>query len=123
MTTLSRTMQPSFAKFDLLTDLLDFGHNKIEILLGEACRFFCPHIALNRIDSCPQLGECGQILSSRFLFDLRLTNLTDDSDINLIDIMAFISLTGVIKQNLDIHLFLLNHRLLFTSLCLHITWV
>ena len=99
-------MQPSFARFDLLTGLLCFGHNKREILPGEACRFFCPHIALNRIDSCPQLGECGQILASRILFVLFLTNLTDDSDINVIDVMAFISLTGVINQNLGIHCFL-----------------
>ena len=99
-------MQPSFARFDLLTDLLWFGHNKREMLPGKACRFFCPHIALNRIDSCPQLGECGQILASRILFVLWLTYLTDDSDINLIDGMAFISLTEVINQNLGIHLFI-----------------
>jgi len=101
---------------DWLTDHLCFGHNKTGTLLGEVCRFSGPHIALSRIDRCPRVGEVGQIFASRFLFWLWLTKLTGDSDINVITMRAFISLTELINQNLGSLLLspitcLVNHKL------------
>lgn len=108
--------------FDLLTDLLDFGHNTRGTLPDEASRFFWLHICLGRSDSCPRVGEVGQIFASRFLFDLWLVILADDSDITVIDKMAFISLTAAVKHNLDSHFFYLNSGCSPHTLGLHMTY-
>ena len=111
MTTLSQPMQPSFAMLLLQPQLLCSDHSKRGTQQGEVCPCLSswPHIGLSRIDRSHRVGEQrSQIFASRFLFWFWTINLTDDSDINIITMMAFISLTGVINQNLDSLFFYLS---------------
>ena len=93
------SMQSSLAIFDLLPDSPCSGHNMRGTWSAEDSHSSLLHIVLHMGDRCPQLGECGQTLTSRTVLVLAVV---DDSDyeINMIDAVALIRHTVVIKLNI-----------------------